>query len=216
MQRCETLEKLAFARMSKRKSEQCERYVPDFAHCVESPVLCINIVGEASSPLLRQLHLLTLQSEGKIKDMKRTTSGFTIVELLIVIVVIAILAAITVVAYNGITARSQDAQMLSDLTNASKKVELYNAEFSSYPTAQPQVANLRIKFSFSPVGADGIYCGDTSGFAIFIRRGSRQYKVANGIPPAVVSPLLTWTPAAVCASTAYPYVDVATWWVVGG
>lgn len=34
--------------------------------------------------------------------------GFTIVELLIVIVVIAILAAITIVAYNGIQARAQD------------------------------------------------------------------------------------------------------------
>jgi prepilin-type N-terminal cleavage/methylation domain-containing protein len=34
--------------------------------------------------------------------MKRTMSGFTIVELLIVIVVIAILAAISVVAYTGI------------------------------------------------------------------------------------------------------------------
>ncbi len=39
---------------------------------------------------------------GDIKDTKRI-HGFTIVELLIVIVVIAILAAITVVAYNGVT-----------------------------------------------------------------------------------------------------------------
>ena len=36
-----------------------------------------------------------------------TGNGFTIVELLIVIVIIGILAAITIVAYNGITARAQ-------------------------------------------------------------------------------------------------------------
>lgn len=39
--------------------------------------------------------------------MKRNMSGFTIVELLIVIVVVAILAAISIVAYNGIQVRSK-------------------------------------------------------------------------------------------------------------
>lgn len=43
--------------------------------------------------------------------MKRSISGFTIVELLIVIVVIAILAAISIVAYTGIQARANDAKM---------------------------------------------------------------------------------------------------------
>ena len=47
--------------------------------------------------------------------MKFTTShkrrtGFTIVELLIVIVIIAILAAITIVAYNGLQQRARDSQ----------------------------------------------------------------------------------------------------------
>lgn len=38
---------------------------------------------------------------------KKDKSGFTIVELLIVVVVIAILAAITIVAYNGIQNRAK-------------------------------------------------------------------------------------------------------------
>ncbi|PPG44387.1 type II secretion system protein [Rathayibacter sp. AY2B5] len=45
-------------------------------------------------------------------------SGFTIVELLIVIVVIAILAAITIVGYNGITKQAVEASMKSDLQTA--------------------------------------------------------------------------------------------------
>lgn len=51
--------------------------------------------------------------------------GFTIVELLIVIVVIAILAAITIVAYNGVQARSQAAAVASDLRATIKGFMLY-------------------------------------------------------------------------------------------
>lgn len=39
-------------------------------------------------------------------SMNKTSSGFTIVELLIVIVIIALLAAISIVAYTGVTARA--------------------------------------------------------------------------------------------------------------
>lgn len=49
--------------------------------------------------------------------------GFTIVELLIVIVIIGILAAITVVAYNGIQQRSQTAKINSDLAMFSKAIK---------------------------------------------------------------------------------------------
>lgn len=61
--------------------------------------------------------------------------GFTIVELLIVIVVIAILAAITIVAYNGITQRSQSAAAQSAVAQALKKVKTYAATNEErYPT----------------------------------------------------------------------------------
>jgi len=60
--------------------------------------------------------------------------GFTIVELLIVVVVIAILAAITVVSYNGIQNRTHDTAIQSDLRNFGQKVNLYSSEFNSFPT----------------------------------------------------------------------------------
>ena len=46
--------------------------------------------------------------------------GFTIVELIVVIVVIAILAAITLVAYDGIQKRAMDAKIISTLNDAGK------------------------------------------------------------------------------------------------
>ncbi len=59
--------------------------------------------------------------------------GFTIVELLIVIVIIAILAAITIVAYNGITNRAKTSKAQSTASNIVKKFEAYNAEIGNYP-----------------------------------------------------------------------------------
>ena len=62
-----------------------------------------------------------------------SSRGFTIVELLIVIVVIAILAAITVVAYNGIRDRSDISRATGELNSLKKAIELYYAENGSYP-----------------------------------------------------------------------------------
>ena len=56
------------------------------------------------------------------KHFNSNKDGFTIVELLIVVVVIAILAAITIVAYNGITNRARTAAVQSAASQAAKKI----------------------------------------------------------------------------------------------
>jgi prepilin-type N-terminal cleavage/methylation domain-containing protein len=61
-------------------------------------------------------------------------SGFTIVELLIVIVVIAILAAITIVAYNGVQQRAKNSQTISAANAWYKVIKMYKAEKGVYPT----------------------------------------------------------------------------------
>ena len=67
-------------------------------------------------------------------DIKTKSQGFTIVELLIVVVVIAILAAITIVSYNGITTRANQSAIKSTVASVQKKAEAYNAENNIYPT----------------------------------------------------------------------------------
>src|SRR5665647_1797967 len=65
--------------------------------------------------------------------VKTKQHGFTIVELLIVIVVIGILAAITIVAYSGIQTRARDAIRKEDVTTITKAMELYYVDNGSYP-----------------------------------------------------------------------------------
>lgn len=69
-----------------------------------------------------------------IRVMPKTKSGFTIVELLIVIVVIGILAAITIVAYNGVQQRAKNGQTTQALAAWIKAFNLYKADNGRWPS----------------------------------------------------------------------------------
>lgn len=116
----------------------------------------------------------------------RTTRGFTIVELLIVIVVIGILAAIVIVAFNGIQNRANDTAIRSDLTNLAKKLELYKAENSLYPTGGSQISSLQFRASknaYDTTRNNLYYCKNdtTSQFAITAQSKSKtMYAYISG------------------------------------
>ncbi|OYX43366.1 hypothetical protein B7Y94_01490 [Candidatus Saccharibacteria bacterium 32-49-12] len=54
--------------------------------------------------------------------------GFTIVELLIVIVVIGILAAISIVAYNGVSEKARDSERRADAASIAKGLTMWSSE----------------------------------------------------------------------------------------
>ena len=62
-------------------------------------------------------------------------AGFTIVELLIVIVIIGILAAITIVAYNGMQQRARNTQVIAGVNAYHKALRSYHAVNSAFPTS---------------------------------------------------------------------------------
>lgn len=74
------------------------------------------------------------KSFGQYKCNRASSKGFTIVELLVVIVVIGVLAAITIVSYTGISQRAAAAALEADLKNASTQLEMYKAENGTYPS----------------------------------------------------------------------------------
>lgn len=69
-----------------------------------------------------------------ISLQKRANRGFTIVELLIVIVVIGILAALVVTTYNGIQQKARDTERKTDINALHGQIEAYQAQNGKYPT----------------------------------------------------------------------------------
>lgn len=68
--------------------------------------------------------------------------GFTVVELLIVIVVIGILAALAIGSYNSMSAKARDSQRMQDVKAISKALEAYYIRNGEYPPSTgPSVIN---------------------------------------------------------------------------
>jgi len=66
----------------------------------------------------------------------RQNVGFTLVELLIVIVVIAILAAVTIVAYNGVTKKAKVSALTAGLQQVDQSLRMWAIDngYSTWPT----------------------------------------------------------------------------------
>ena len=85
----------------------------------------------------------------------RKNSGFTIVELLIVVVVIGILAAIVIVAYGGIQAQARTAAGKALANTVAKKAEVFKTHYGRYPRTCEWETNI--------YGSSGAPCAGGSG-----------------------------------------------------
>lgn len=110
-----------------------------------------------------------------MKQWARQT-GFTIVELLIVVVVIAILATITIVTYNGIQQNARDSKRKNDVAQVAKIIAIYQSTHGDIHTD-------------SGCGSSG----DGSGWLNYVHPGNdypksiMQCLVDSGITSSVIS-----------------------------
>lgn len=102
-------------------------------------------------------------------SMKTLNSGFSIVELIVIIVVIGILASIGIVSYNGIQNNAHDNAVQSDLDNAAAQLEAYRTQPSNttqqFPSTTTQLGTMQIKASKGSYRTSSVnftYCTDTA------------------------------------------------------
>ncbi|MGB4420209.1 MAG: LamG-like jellyroll fold domain-containing protein [Candidatus Saccharimonadales bacterium] len=125
----------------------------------------------------------------KLRRVKLALPAFTIVELLVVIVVIGILAAITVVSYNGITNRAIIASIQSDLSNAAQQLKIFSIDNNTYPlTLDCSQPDTNINKCIKSSDATNLYYqSDNSSipeFCITARNRDIIYKVSENSSPS--------------------------------
>lgn len=73
---------------------------------------------------------------------RRSSDGFTLLEILVVIAILGILSAIAIQQYSAYRSHSVDAQMKSDLKNAALAMESYFSEFRVYPDSLAKITSV--------------------------------------------------------------------------
>ena len=134
----------------------------------------------------------------KINSLINKERGFTIVELLIVIVVIGILAAITIVSYTGITAQATLAKYKQDSSSIVSVAEvIYNSSASAYPQTAAAFTSTTAKLPGNvAVNATPLTAAPTS--------------VSNATPSGTTTLTYAWWPCGAGINVYYPDPAVTT------
>ena len=136
----------------------------------------------------------------------RYDSGFTIVELLIVIVVIAILAAISIIAFTGVQTRAENTKTVAALQAYTKALQQYYIDNSDYPPGQSCLG-----VGYGAGGCrDDVYAAENQG-------GFNTVHLApyiQGSPPTPSTKRVQYSTPLAMAGAAYYYIDGAGFGVI--
>lgn len=108
----------------------------------------------------------------------KSMQGFTLIELMIVVAIIAVLAALALPAYQDYVARSQVAEGYSLASDARTAIVLYHADRSAYPSGNPQ-AGLADPGSITGNYVESVSVGNGDG-RVAVLFGKRASEKING------------------------------------
>ena len=123
-------------------------------------------------------------------NLQTNQKGFTIVELLIVIVVIAILAAISIVAYTGVQENARNTQRVANAKSVIDATNAYYSEKGSWPTLAELQGYTTVKIS-SDVSTK-LTAGATTQPSDTNKDGLRYEQVSTGSPAVVTGARVTY------------------------
>ena len=79
--------------------------------------------------------------------LQRLQKGFTIIELLVVIVIIGVIATIIIVGYSSVASSANDTSIKDDLTKVSDAFKLFKLDNGSFPDTEAELATTGVKVS---------------------------------------------------------------------
>jgi prepilin-type N-terminal cleavage/methylation domain-containing protein len=152
-----------------------------------------------------------------VKDHNQPATGFTIVELLVVVVVIGILASIALVSYAGISQRAVASSLQSDLSGSANRLKMFNVDNGVYPStidcAQADSStNLCLRpSSGSSFTRYNVQNTSPQTFCLQENNGTTYYAIQNDTAPSVtVCPWINGVASTSLAGKYVYYQDLAT------
>jgi type IV pilus assembly protein PilA len=105
------------------------------------------------------------------KIQQENEGGFTLIELLVVVVIIGILAAIAIPTFLNQREKAWERAALSDLRNASVKVEEYFSDNGDYPSQAELVGTYAPKLSEAVTLSNVTGADTTTGYCLQVTHG---------------------------------------------
>lgn len=118
-------------------------------------------------------------------SIKNKKSGFTIIEILVVIAIIGLLSSVVLVGLTGFRKRGRDARRIADLRQTQSALELYYAKFSHYPAAARWSGDdsdtLEAALKKADIGVTNIADDPTDGQSYMYRSNGQGYIIAANL-----------------------------------